>query len=281
MLKNRILTASILAPLAILAILLLPDLWFALVWGIAIAVCAWEWSDLSGLASVQARAAFTAVCVGLMTSYQQWAGETEEWLAWPVIAFWLLFSALARKIPSKLVAFNYPPVARMAVGLFVLVTAWILMVWTQHNLGPKQLLYLFLLVWLADIAAYFTGKRFGLTKLAPDISPGKTVEGLYGALVAVALFALLTAGGLYWAQAGSFLEFSATQVLDFVMLSVVTVFFSVVGDLFESLAKRVRGVKDSGAILPGHGGLLDRLDSLIAAVSVYYAGSKLLGVFFQ
>lgn len=280
MLKNRVLTAAVLAPLVILAILLLPDLWFALLWGIAIAVCAWEWSDLAGLATLPARGAFVAICVGAMTSYQQWAGETEEWLAWPVVAWWFVFSLLVRKIPAKLVAIQYPMAARLLAGFFILVTAWILMVWTRHNLGPVQTLYLFLLVWLADVAAYFTGKRWGFTKLAPEISPGKTVEGLYGALAAVAAYALVTGGILVALGQGSFTSFNPVQLLDLAMLSIVTLVVSVVGDLFESLAKRVRGVKDSGAILPGHGGLLDRLDSLIAAVAVFYAGSKMLGIYF-
>jgi len=281
MLKNRVVTAAILAPLVILGIWFLPDQWFALAWGIAIAICAWEWSALSTLESIPARAGFVAVCVGIMTTYQQWAGETEEWLAWPVVAWWFLFSLMARKFPAKIVAINYPLAVRLLVGLFVLVTAWILMVWTQHNLGPQQVLYLFFLIWLADIAAYFTGKRWGNTKLAPDISPGKTIEGVYGAMAATVVFALATATVLYLTESGSFLGFSFVQLIDFVMLSLVTVVFSVVGDLFESLVKRVRGVKDSGSILPGHGGLLDRLDSLIAAVSVYYAGSKLLEIFFR
>ncbi len=280
MLKNRVLTAAVLAPSVILAILYLPDQWFALLWGIVIVACAWEWSDLAGLSAMPARLGFVAVCVGAMTSYQQWAGEAEEWLAWPVVAWWFLFSLLLRKFPAKLVAVNYPPAARVLVGLFVLVAAWILMVWTRHNLGAEQTLYLFLLIWLADIAAYFAGQRWGLTKLAPEVSPGKTVEGLYGALLAVALFALAVGGILYALGEGSFTSFSAVQLLDFVMLSLVTVVVSVVGDLFESLAKRVRGVKDSGAILPGHGGMLDRVDSLLAAVSVFYAGSKLLGIYF-
>jgi phosphatidate cytidylyltransferase len=283
MLKNRILTASILAPLVILAVLLLPDLWFAIVWGIAIGVCAWEWSNLAGLASIPARAGFVVACVGVMTSYQQWAGEVMDWLAWPVVAWWILFGVLVRKIPAKLAAIQYPVAARLAVGAFVLVSAWILTVWTQHNLRPPQLLYLFLLVWLADIAAYFSGKRWGMTKLCPEISPGKTVEGVYGALGAVAVFALATAAALYafGEEGSSFARFDPVKWLDFVMLSLGTAAFSVVGDLFESLVKRVRGVKDSGAILPGHGGLLDRVDSLLAAVSLYYAGSKYLEIFFQ
>ena len=281
MLKNRILTASILAPLVVAAILFLPDQWFALLWGVAIAVCAWEWSNLAGLTTIPARGSFLAVCVGVMTSYQQWAGDLEEWLAWPVVAWWFIFSILLRKYPSKLLEWKYPIAVKLLVGLFVLVSSWILTVWTQHNLGARQLLYLFLLVWVADVAAYFSGKRWGITKLNPEISPGKTVEGLYGALVAIVLLSLATAGLLYANEAGTFTRFDIVQTIDFVMLSLVTVVVSVVGDLFESMAKRICGVKDSGTILPGHGGLLDRVDSLLAAVSVYYAGSKLLGIFFQ
>jgi phosphatidate cytidylyltransferase len=281
MLKNRVLTAAVLAPLVILVILFLPDLGFALLWGIAIAICAWEWSELAGLASLPYRATFVALIIGAMTSYQEWAAATEEWLAWPVVAWWFLISLLLRKWPAKLLTIQYPIAVRLVIGFLLLVTAWILMVWTRHNLGEVQTLYLFLLIWIADIAAYFAGKNWGFTKLAPDISPGKTVEGLYGALGAVIIFALVTGGILTALGQGSFTSFSAVQLLDFVMLSIVTVVISVVGDLFESLAKRIRGVKDSGAILPGHGGLLDRLDSLIAAVSVFYAGSKLLEIFFR
>ena len=284
MLKNRILTALVLAPLAIAGILYLPDRWFALLWGVAIAVCAWEWSNLAGLTTIPTRAGFLTVCVGFMTSFQQWAGEMElwEWLAWPMVAFWFVLSILLREMPTKLLVIKYPIAVKLLVGFFVLVSAWILMVWTRINLGGSaQVLYLFMLVWVADIAAYFVGKRWGLTKLAPEISPGKTAEGLYGALVVIVLFSLAVAAVLYQTESGSFISFSWVKLGYFILLSVVTVLFSVVGDLFESLVKRVGGVKDSGAILPGHGGLLDRLDSLIAAVSVFYAGSKLLEIYFQ
>jgi phosphatidate cytidylyltransferase len=146
------------------------------------------------------------------------------------------------------------------------------MVWLRTNFGAMQVLYLVLLIWLADIAAYFSGKRWGLTKLLPEISPGKTVEGLYGALAAAAIFA---------AAVAAFKEFKLIMLGDFVFLSIVTVLISVVGDLFESWAKRVRGVKDSGTLLPGHGGMLDRIDSLLAAVSVFYVGCALREIFLQ
>ena len=208
--------------------------------------------------------------------------ELWEWLAWPMVAFWFVLSILLREMPTKLLVIKYPIAVKLLVGFLVLVSAWILMVWTRINLGGSaQVLYLFMLVWVADIAAYFVGKRWGLTKLAPEISPGKTAEGLYGALVVIVLFSLAVAAVLYQTESGSFISFSWVKLGYFILLSVVTVLFSVVGDLFESLVKRVGGVKDSGAILPGHGGLLDRLDSLIAAVSVFYAGSKLLEIYFQ
>jgi phosphatidate cytidylyltransferase len=124
-------------------------------------------------------------------------------------------------------------------------------------------LFLFILIWSADIGAYFAGKKFGKTKLAIEISPGKTLEGLYGALFASVVVGLVFT--LYF-------NFSAMSIGDFLMLSVITVLVSVYGDLFFSAAKRIRGVKDSGMILPGHGGLLDRLDSVIAAIPVFYAG---------
>ncbi|MDD5037486.1 MAG: phosphatidate cytidylyltransferase [Methylococcaceae bacterium] len=281
MLKNRIVTALILAPIIVLAILVDHPWLFALVWGIVIAVCAWEWSNLAGLVSIPVRGVFVAVCVGIMASYQGWAGEALDWLAWPVVAWWFLISILLRRIPAKLLEIQYPLGVKLAIGFFVLVTSWILMVWTQHNMGGLQTLYLFLLIWLADVAAYFTGKQWGVNKLAPEISPGKTVEGLYGALLAGVLFAVVTAIALYVASVGTFTHFEAFAAIDFIVLSAVTVLISVVGDLFESLVKRIRGVKDSGIILPGHGGLLDRVDSLIAAVSVFYAGSQQLGIFFQ
>jgi len=272
MLKNRVVTALILAPLIILAVLKLPPLWFAIVWGTVIAFAAWEWSSLSGLASTAGRVGFVVVIGALMLSGPKWAGFALDWLPWLVVAWWFVLGILLRRIPAKLLEIKYPRALVLSLGGFVLITAWILMVWLRTNFGVMQVLYLLLLIWLADVAAYFTGKKWGQTKLAPEISPGKTVEGLYGAMIAAALFAV---------GVGVFKQFAALTVFDFVMLSVVTVVMSVVGDLFESLAKRIRGVKDSGSILPGHGGLLDRIDSLLAAVAVFYTGSLLAEIFLQ
>jgi phosphatidate cytidylyltransferase len=133
--------------------------------------------------------------------------------------------------------------------------------------GSELTLYFFILIWAADIAAYFAGKKFGKTQLAPAISPGKTVQGMYGALIAGGVCAIVLSliYGFPWMVAS-----------DFFMLSITTVLISIYGDLFFSVAKRQRGVKDTGSILPGHGGILDRIDSLIAAVPFFYAGIYLI-----
>jgi phosphatidate cytidylyltransferase len=126
-----------------------------------------------------------------------------------------------------------------------------------------MLLYLLSLVWVADIGAYFSGRRFGRNKLAPAISPGKTREGLIGGLLANLLWMLV----VYWISQGW-----GIALLPFLLVGVATSLISVVGDLFESVLKREAGVKDSGSLLPGHGGVLDRVDSLIAATPVYVSG---------
>lgn len=275
MLKNRVITALVLAPLIIAAILFLPADGFAVFWGAIILAGAWEWANLSGLGSLSSRLSFVGVVFAFLLAARyfaiDWApGELPEWFYWPVVAWWFVWGIAFRRIPERLVKIQYPLAAKLAAGAFVLITGWILMVWLRLNFRQEQVFYLVFLVWAADVAAYFVGKRWGHTKLLEPISPGKTVEGVYGALFAAAVLAIAV---------GLFAKLEAIVLADFVFLSLFTVAASVCGDLFESLAKRVRGVKDSGAVLPGHGGILDRIDSLLAAVSIFYAGSLLLGVF--
>jgi len=272
MLKNRVVTAVILAPLIVVAILLLPLDWYRAVWGAVFAVMAWEWSGLSGLEKWPARLGFVAALGGIMATASLWADFVFGWFTWLVVAWWFALSILLRQAPAKLLSWNYPLAAKLLVGAFILVAGWAHLCWLRSNFDepPLQVLYLLLLIWLADISAYFVGKNWGFTKLAPEVSPGKTVEGIYGALFGAGLFALAV---------GFYKGFPVLQMVDFAILSIVTVGLSVVGDLFESLVKRIRGVKDSGSVLPGHGGLLDRLDSLLAAAPVFFLGSMELGIF--
>ena len=158
------------------------------------------------------------------------------------------------------------------IGL-ILVSAAVTAIFAVWQSSPWWLMYLFLLVWGADSGAYFVGRKLGKKKLAPDVSPNKSVEGLYGG-IATAMVIVIAVEVLY-------LDLSLAEHVLFLILSVVTVFSSVLGDLFESMIKRRAGIKDSGRILPGHGGVLDRIDSLLAAAPIFAAGVyvlKLIGV---
>ncbi|MDD1623055.1 MAG: phosphatidate cytidylyltransferase, partial [Methylococcaceae bacterium] len=164
------------------------------------------------------------------------------------------------------------------IGWLVLLSAWMFLGKLRAYYGPEMTLYFLLVIWAADISAYFVGKKWGKDKLAPEVSPGKTVQGMYGALASALLCAI--ALRLYYGLSSLQTDESQIAVLmsvDLVMLSILTVLISIYGDLFFSLVKRLKGVKDSGAILPGHGGILDRVDSLIAAAPFFYAGITLIG----
>ena len=155
----------------------------------------------------------------------------------------------------------------------ILISAAVTAIYSVWQHSPWWLMYLFLLVWGADSGAYFIGRKFGNKKLAPKVSPNKSVEGLYGGIV-TSMLIVITVTLLY-------LDISIPELLLFLILSVLTVFSSVLGDLFESMIKRRAGIKDSGRILPGHGGVLDRIDSLLAAAPIFAASMyvlKLIGV---
>lgn len=153
-------------------------------------------------------------------------------------------------------------------GWFILGAAWMFLYRLRLLYGAEMTMYFLLLIWVADITAYFVGKKFGKTQLSPQISPGKTVAGLYGAILSslVCVIAL----GLYLKFSYGSAPFMV--ITDFALLSGLTVLVSIYGDLYISLLKRQRGLKDTGSILPGHGGILDRMDSIIAAIPFFYAG---------
>jgi phosphatidate cytidylyltransferase len=157
---------------------------------------------------------------------------------------------------------------KLAVAILVIPAAVISM-YAIHNAdqGPQWLFYSLSLVWVADTGAYFSGKKFGKKKLAPKISPGKTREGLLGAVLATSVYTFL---------AGNYFGLEVEKILLLLLLSFVLTLVSVAGDLYESLLKREAGLKDSGVILPGHGGMLDRIDSVLAAMPVFLVGFNLL-----
>lgn len=280
-LRLRIATAAVLIPIVLWAAYALSVKGFLIAWGVVILAAAWEWSALTGIRGPAGRGGF----VGLVLAAQVlawywpkllgWSAELIHWhglvqlvwgldhIVWPTVLAWLGLGFLLRTWPDQLAHRPWPRLVRILVAWFVLFTAWLLMGRLRANFGNASILYLLFLVWIADTSAFFTGKKWGRTPLAPAISPGKTLEGVYGAMLASAL---------YTAAVGYFIELRPRLMVDFVMLALIAVLVSVCGDLLVSLYKRWTGVKDSGRLLPGHGGILDRIDSLLAACAVLYAG---------
>ncbi|WP_410209195.1 phosphatidate cytidylyltransferase [Aquirhabdus sp.] len=190
---------------------------------------------------------------------------------WPIIwgvasVFWLSALVTVRRYPLEgITSERWLP--QIGILLLIATTLAIYSLWSD---SPWWLMYLFALVWVADSGAYFTGKFFGKHKLIPDVSPNKTVEGLIGglALACVVVFAVAYDRQLV-----------GLHLVGFIVLSVITMLASVLGDLFESLLKRKANIKDSGTLLPGHGGVLDRIDSLLAAAPIFAFGFWLAGGF--
>lgn len=268
MLKQRILTALVLAPLAIGALFFLPLDQFMALFDVVLLVAAWEWSALSGLKRVLPRLLYVFSHALALAAMHLLA---VSWLSPQLFVLPLLMWAMALWWVSRYPAGGVWQVinVRLLLGYLALLPCWLAFLAIKaHPWSDQLLLVLLLLVWGADVGAYFSGKRFGKTRLAA-VSPGKTREGLYGGLVAC-LFVGLGAA-LYW-------ELSAGVAVYLVALALATGLISVLGDLFESMLKRHCGLKDSGNILPGHGGVMDRLDSLTAAAPMFALGVQLLPV---
>ncbi|MDD5276823.1 MAG: phosphatidate cytidylyltransferase [Methylovulum sp.] len=296
MLVQRIITALILASLIALAVFKLSSEYFSLLLGLIALVAAWEWSDLAGISALWKRGLFLGLLVLPMLGIHFWTQILEviasvfdwtdvrsysgalEWLVIPPIVFWILVMLVIRKTPAGALQMTVKPVYKMLIGWFVLLAAWMFLSRLRAFYGTEMMMYFLILIWAADVAAYFAGKKWGTVKLSPEISPGKTVQGMYGALASAAVCAIGLNIFLKFAY-GADVTYGALQyqtAFDLVLLSVLTVLISIYGDLFFSLAKRQRGVKDSGSLLPGHGGILDRIDSIAAAAPFFYAGVLLI-----
>lgn len=284
MLIKRIITALVLVPVIIWALFNLSAVYFEVFWGIFILFAAWEWTNLSG-SRIIGKVIFMTVLVLTIAWIMSWTmflqllqeltGSMEvyeysgvlDWIVIGPVIWWLLAMILIRNTPQSLLTLKVRTGFLLTLGWFVLFSAWIFLTRLRGLYGAELAFYFLLLIWSADIAAYFVGKKFGVTQLAPEISPGKTVAGMMGAMITALVCGI--ALGFYY----GFTMMVATQ---FVVLSAFTVLVSIYGDLFISLLKRKRDVKDSGNLLPGHGGFLDRMDSLIAASPIFYAGVLLI-----
>ncbi len=267
----RMLTAALLAPAAVFGVLYLSTPWFALAFALVLLFGTWEWTKIVGLRRNRFRGSVVLAIAGLLAaiwfalphkSYGFVAGTGVAW--WCVSVLWLRRFNFANTDTLENAEI------KVVVGSLLMVPAFAAAVLLHESAhGPRWTLFVFVLIWAADIGAYFVGRRFGSKKLAPQISPGKTREGAYGGLVMTALVALASA---------LFLQLSSLHTFYLVLLAVITVMFSIIGDLFESLMKRHANLKDSGTLLPGHGGVLDRIDSLLAALPVFAFGKLLLAL---
>ncbi len=264
-LRKRVLTAVPAAVVLLVVLLALPPVFTVIVITAAVLLGAWEWSAFVGLPVVALRVAYVAlVAVLLFAGWSFTVTPTGRLVVFGVAFVWwcaaLLWIALA---PRRVASWS----AGLA-GVLALVPAWVALVRLRVllPLGGPWVLFAFLLVWAADVGAYFAGRRFGRLHLAPTVSPGKTWEGALGG---VALGALVGVLGALWFH---------LPPLTFLSLCLAAVGFSIVGDLTESLLKRYAGVKDSGTLFPGHGGVMDRIDSLTAAAPVLFLGLMFLGV---
>ncbi len=261
MLKERVITAIVLAAAFLLALFMAPGwLWTGLVLA-AVWVAAAEWGRLSGLQQSTLKlygAALLLTMGGILWLDTQFGASGKTWLHLPFYVLSVMVWVFA--VPAWLISGWRPQMRCLLAATGALIIwgfAFALLDLRDYN--PWALLFAMCMVWIADIAAYFSGRRFGKTKLAPSISPGKTWEGVFGALAAVSLFVV----GCWLA---GWLDAYPRFFPGMVMASWWWVGLSVIGDLFESAIKRQAGVKDSGALLPGHGGLLDRIDALTSTL---------------
>jgi phosphatidate cytidylyltransferase len=274
MLKQRIATAAVLLALLLPALLASNPWPFAVLTLVMLAAAGWEWGRLNAggaLGSLALGAALAAACAAALGA--GWAAAPPA-LGWTLaVAFWVVGGGMALahgpagwpRAPRSL---------RLALGFVALWAAWLALA-QAHALGLNFLLSVFCVVWMADIAAYFGGRAFGRRKLAPSISPGKSWEGVYSGLVGVLLLALA------WLQVEQALQVQAPSLFSLLLaqlgwagaaLALLGVAaMSVVGDLVESLVKRAAGAKDSSRLLPGHGGVLDRIDALLPVFPIALA----------
>ncbi|HLT89783.1 MAG TPA: phosphatidate cytidylyltransferase [Woeseiaceae bacterium] len=266
MLKERILTAIVAAAALLIVLFVLPPLAAELLIAAFFLAAAWEWSGFLSLKSVAARLAYVAG-IGVLILVSGWL--LPRWVPREVVFDVVLRIGLAWWFAALVWAFFWPTrIARPVgwiCGALVMIPAYIALI-SLYSLKPAVLLFVLVIVWAADIGAYFTGKRFGRVQLAPNISPGKTWEGVIGGLSAVVV--VLVLASVYW------LELDIAVVVPF-CLAVATL--SIVGDLTVSMFKRNAGLKDSGKLFPGHGGVLDRIDSVAAAAPLFTLGIGWMG----
>lgn len=272
MLKQRVLTALLLLPIALLVVFAAPPQWFLVLLGIVLLGGSREYLRLAGVNGqvtgfllIVLQAATLAV---LFFFRNDWAAGMTGYLSLFCAAWLVLFFRLPAYRENARVDGRYRFISALT-SLLSITACWFALGWLRvQPQGSWLILLLLLIVWAADTGAYFAGRAFGKKKLAPRISPGKTRAGLVGGLILAPLIALLAAKSM---------PIEYIDPVRLVLLTLVTALVSVGGDLMISMHKRISGFKDSGSLLPGHGGILDRLDSLLAAAPFFALGLLVAG----
>jgi phosphatidate cytidylyltransferase len=277
MTRTRLLAAMIMTPLAVGLVLFLDTPWLVACAAVLFLAGLWEWFRLAEIDDTLHRSVLLVANLALMVAIV-WASRTATGFSFVLfqiatvvgVIWWLLSMLWLKHFNFASDHDTHARMFKLAAGTLAVVPAWcaLALIHGGQPNGHRWLLIALLVIWAADSGAYFAGRKFGKHKLSPRISPNKTIEGLVGGLVAALVIAL---------AAAPFAGATVAQLPFVAIVVVVTVLFSVVGDLFESLLKRHVGAKDSGDLIPGHGGILDRIDSVLAALPVFALGKGLLG----
>lgn len=282
---TRIITAAVLIPLVVSAVLYLSPAYFAVGLGAVVVLSLYEWFNLFVRSAKRKSISFLVGLsfyliggIGLMlfaSSTELYHYQPESILFpfftafWICIFLWMWLKDPLKSYPTQIIvnhsldSFGLNQFIKLIIGYFVIMGFWLglMTIRVMPNLGPIYILSLFVFVWLADSGAYFIGKKFGQTKIFPKGSPNKTFAGFFGGYLSAILMAIIVFYNIP--------QLESINFIIFLLLASVLYLFAVYGDLFESVIKRLQGVKDSGQILPGHGGILDRLDSLYSTVPLY------------
>ncbi len=274
MLKQRIITGALLGIVFLLCLFFLPWLGFTVFVALVLLIGAWEWANLASFETLYQRLIYTAATLLLMICVAFYVGMDHHLIKQTEVrnvllvagTWWALALLWVQGYPSSTVLWGSRWV-RALMGWLVLIPSWLSLSYLhQYSNGSWLILLVMMIVVIADSGAYFSGKAFGRRKLVVQVSPGKSWEGFWGGLFCCSLL------GLIVASSTGFKEW-----LSLFVIVLLTALASVLGDLLESMIKRHRDVKDSGTILPGHGGVLDRIDSITAAAPIFTLGVILSG----
>ncbi|MDK1285692.1 phosphatidate cytidylyltransferase [Pseudoalteromonas umbrosa] len=278
MLKQRIMTSAVLAPLALILVFYTPLNLFSIIAASIVLLGAWEWASLMGITKPLYRLVYVVITGALIaTLHFHWPIESlwqsgklvadANYLFTLAAAWWIVATLLVLRYPKMAKSWSKGYVMPAVAGFLTLVPLWLALnvlrsadYQSSEQFGSVLIMVVLGIVWSADIGAYFAGKSLGKRKLMPNVSPNKTIEGLIGGLVTAVIFVMIFC---YCS------EVDYKHWLLYGLLTVVVALFSAIGDLLESMFKREAGLKDSGSCLPGHGGILDRIDSLTAAAPMF------------